>query len=375
MSKVPAKHPTQARHDAGETGTSATVAPLPVLQMAPKGRDQAANIAKLTQLRANADKQFQLATDYSANTLTVGDIAHAKLQILSNTYSQAYDTFREVLNKAQQAAQNQQMWTDVVLGVICGTAAGLAAAFVLPSTAAGWFSLTLAEAGTAAMSSAGQGILSGGAQALLSKTVSVEGKAISSDGLQPSVQELAMWKKVALIYRSGLEVTPTVQASHILSGNLADRIADLRVYEAGGKSDLTAPKITTMMSALTQQDAQQEAARAEVAKKTIDLEDLKTAAAAIPTDTAVSKMEREIWYMWISTLPMNSNILDIDAIEDHIGPKGLRIVDFGLYTTRSDQNNAIDQALHHVTFMKAEASNSDVPADQAARLRVTTLNP
>ena len=173
MSKVPAKHPAQARHDAGETGTSATVTPLPVLQMAPKGRDQAANIAKLTQLRANADKQFQLATDYSANTLAVGDAAHTKLQILSNTYSQAYDTFREVLNKAQQAAQNQQMWTDVVLGVICGTAAGLAAAFVLPSTAAGWFSLTLAEAGTAALSSAGQGLLSGGAQALLSKTVGV----------------------------------------------------------------------------------------------------------------------------------------------------------------------------------------------------------
>jgi hypothetical protein len=358
------------------TGTNASDAASSVVQRAPKGRaDQAANIAKLTEFRTNSDNRFKLATDYSTDSLAVGDVVHDKLAILSATYTSAYETFRDVLNTAQQDAQNQQMWTDIILGVVCGAAAGLLAAYILPSTAAGWFALTAAEAATAAASSTGQAVLSGAAALALSKTVSVEGKVISSEGLQPAFQELAMWKKVAQIYRSGLEVTPMVQASHALSGNLADRIGDLRVYAAGGKSDLTDAKIAAMVATLTQQDGQLAKARDELATKIVDLANLKAAAGNIDTAKSKVSMEREIWQLWMSTLPMNSNILDIDAIENHIGPKGLKIIDFGLYTTRADQNDAIDKARHTTAFLKAEAAKSDVPADPAGNLKILTGGP
>jgi len=62
---------------------------------------------------------------------------------------------------------------------------------------------------------------------------------ISSEGLRPAFQELAMWHKVADIYRSGLEITALGRASNVLSSNLADPIADVRVYAAGGSSTLT----------------------------------------------------------------------------------------------------------------------------------------
>jgi hypothetical protein len=348
---------------------------LSVVQRAPNRPDQTANIAKLTELRANADQRFKLATDYSKGTLDVGDVVKGKLTILSNTYSEGYKTFRDVLDKAQQQAQNQQMWTDIIVGVAAGALAGLAAAFVLPSTAAGWFSLTLAEAGTALASSGGQGLLSGGLAAGASKLTNVEGKAISSEGLQPAFQELAMWKKVAEIYRSGLELTPMVQKLHELSGALGDRIGDLRVYQAGGQSDFSPARIKAMMERLTAPDTQLKEMQDQLTLKIVELANIKQAAASIDTNQSAQSMEKEIWQMWMATLPQNSNILDINAIENHIGPKGLKIVDFGSWwTTRADQNDAIDKAVTHFQFMKAEAAKNAVPSNPAANLRVKTLN-
>src|SRR4051794_10751739 len=69
--------------------------------------------------------------------------------------------------------------------------------------------------------------------------------------------------------------------------------------------------------------------------------------------------------MWMSSLPQNSNILDIDAIENHIGPKGLKIIDFGLWTSQADQNDAIDRAVTHMTFIRPEGAKSEVPANPA----------
>jgi hypothetical protein len=55
-------------------------------------------------------------------------------------------------------------------------------------------------------------------------------------------------------------------------------------------------------------------------------------------------MERDIWILWMGSLKRDSNILDIDAIEDYLGPDGLKLVDFGIYTSDDDENEAIDNA-------------------------------
>jgi hypothetical protein len=225
---------------------------------------QAANIARLNTLRANADRRVTLATDYQKNCLQVGDTTRDKLSAISTTYTEAYNTFRGVLNRAQKEAQNQQRWTDIIVGVLCGTAAGLAAAFVLPSTAAGWFPLTLAEAGTAAASSAGQGIASAAIGAAASKALTVPGQVISSAGLEPAIHQAAMWQKVAGIYRSGLEVAPLAQASHQATMAVSDLIADVRVLEAGGATRLSEATLAATLTQLEQQDAQLTAATTEL---------------------------------------------------------------------------------------------------------------
>jgi hypothetical protein len=278
-----------------------------------------------------------------------------------------------VLNSAQQEAQNQQQWTDIVVGVLCGTAAGLAAAFILPSTLAGWFSLTLAEAGTAAASSAGQGVLSGAIALLASRATSVEGKAISSEGLEPQFRELAMWRAVANIYRSGLEIGPVSRATHALSVNLSDFLAEVRVFDAGGESKLTEAKINQSIAAMQQADGQQTGAQDEFTRKLADLKALKTAVAAInPQAKSQQQMERDIWILWMSTLQHNSNILDLDAIEDHIGPKGLGIVDFGIYTSDADENEAIETARGNAAQLRAESQQATVIENRSEQLRILT---
>jgi hypothetical protein len=109
--------------------------------------------------KLQVEGHLTLLNDIAAKALAVRDIAREKPSAISQIYqvfTAACKTFRGVLNDAALEAQNQQRWTDLVVGVICGTAAGLLAAFVMPSTAAGWFSLTSAKVGTAASLSTGQ---------------------------------------------------------------------------------------------------------------------------------------------------------------------------------------------------------------------------
>lgn len=350
---------------AGNQAIARALGPAPVYRQSHPPASQAANLAKLSTLRANAENRFNLANSYAQESLAVGDLTREKLSAIGGTYKQAYETFRGVLNRAQQEAQNQQRWTDIIIGVVCGTAAGLAAAFVLPSTAAGWFSLTMAEAGTAAASSAGQGVLSATLSAAASSLTQVAGQNLSSAGLEPTVQELGMWRKVAEIYRSGLEMSAPSRASHALTLALADLIADVRVLEAGGHTNLTEASLATTLTQLEQQDAALTAAGTELQTRLTELQALKVGVQAInPQQKTVTQVERDIWVLWMSSLALNSNILDLDEIENHIGPKGLRIVDFGWYTTDSEENEAILQARNDAMFLQAEANNANVPSGQ-----------
>jgi len=74
----------------------------------------------------------------------------------------------------------------------------------------------------------------------------------------------------------------------------------------------------------------------------------------------------------MSSLSLNSNILDLDAIEDHIGPKGLKIVDFGRYTSDADENEAIENARNTAKQMQAEQAQTDIPEDKSEALRILT---
>ncbi len=353
----------------------AALMPASSLQRAPKKKraDQADNIAKVTTFKNNADDRFKLTNDFSAKSLEVGDLTRDKLSALSANYKQGFDTFRGVLNAAEKEAQNQQDWTNIVVGVACGVAAGLLAAWVLPSSAAAAFTLTLEEAAIAGASSAGQGVIGTGASALLTKPLDVAGKKLDSSGVDPSVMEIAVWKKAADIYRAGLEYHELSGALHTAALNLSDFNGDLRVYNTGADSPLTDEVIAEKVAALGAKDKELAKQSEEVTKKLSDLDAIKAAVSAIdPSKHAPLSMEKKIWVLWMSSLSLNSNILDLDAIEDHIGPKGLKIVDFGRYTSDADENEAIENARNTAKQMQAEQAQTDIPEDKSEALRILT---
>ena len=63
------------------------------------------------------------------------------------------------------------------------------------------------------------------------------------------------------------------------------------------------------------------------------------------------EMEQDIWILWMAELSDDeSDVLDRDAIENHLteigvlGPAGLLGVDFGWWTSKSDELDAIHAA-------------------------------
>lgn len=349
------------------------------LQRAPARTSQAANIAKLNTLRANADARFGLTSDIAVKARDTGDLTRAKLSAVGDVYRQGFTQFRNVLNAAEKEAQNQQDWVNISVGLACGIGAGLVAAWALPATASVAWAISAQEAIVVAASSAGQGV----AGAVVSTGVAgvlptVAGRQIDSSGVDPMIQELAMWQKAAEIYRSGLEFADLGRRMHGLTVALSDLLADVRVYDSGGESRLTDEDIAGKITALEARDAEMAPMNDQLTAKVAELDRIAEAVRAIdPAARNARQMERDIWNLWMATLPLNSNILDIDAIEDHIGPNGLGIIDFGVYTSDGDENEAIENARNTSRMLRAEqrqavGDETRDPENRGEQLRILT---
>jgi hypothetical protein len=203
----------------------------------------------------------------------------------------------------------------------------------------------------------------------VSSLLDVEGKKIDSSGLDPTLQELDMWKKAADIYRSGLVFSEAGKTFHSLTVALADLVADVRATD--GK--LTDQQIEEKVAVLTAKDAEMSKTEADLRAKIGELDKIKAGIDAIdPAKKSALDMEKDIWFLWMGSLKLNSNILDINAIEDHIGPKGLKLVDFGWYTSDADENEAIEHARDMAAQLNAEAQATSVPEDKSRQLRILT---
>lgn len=367
----------------GQRSARTRTADVGLIQRAPKRplSNQTANLARLATLRSNADTRYKLTNDFAVKSQEVGDLTRDKLGQISTTYREAYNNFRAVLNRAQQEAQNQQDWTNIIVGVVMGVAAGLLAAWALPASASAAFTLTLEEAAIAGVSSGVQGAAGAAASAGITSKLDVAGKNLDSSGLDPSIMDLAIWKKAADIYRSGLEYSRLSGQLHSLTVSLSDFIGDVRVFAAGGETTLTEQTINEKITAMEGKDAAQASLNTELTTKIADLEAIKQAVSAIdPSKKNVRQMEKDIWILWMASLSRDSNILDLDEIENHIGPKGLGIVDFGIYTSDADENEAIENARDTANMLRAEqqmmlnpGTEVNVPGDKNRQLRILTL--
>lgn len=112
------------------------------------------NLSDVIAAKGNMQRRLDDMSEYAMIAMRVGDTIRNKLLAYSATYRLAYADYAQAIRSARQEAQNQNMW----LGICVGIGMNVAAAFILPSTAAGWFALTASEAATALASGAGQAV-------------------------------------------------------------------------------------------------------------------------------------------------------------------------------------------------------------------------
>ncbi len=326
-----------------------------VLQRAPKNPTVTELSTKLPLTEANArliDSHHNLGSIYVDLSVANTDLISTKLRIFSINYDMAYSNYSRVIGQGRAEAQNQTLWRGIFLGIGTGILAGLAAAYIAPSTAAGWFALTLADAGTAAGSSFLQATASSAIAYLVSDAITTRGSDLQPGGLSPDMLRSNIWQHVASMYRGALQTNKVLANLHKNSVILERLIAEIRVQIAGGTSSFSAADILTATNTMNDRINGMASVFSELRQKSTAMSAFGNSISAYdPTKPGVDQIEKDIWIMWMGTLSNDdSDILDLDSIEDHLkkigilGNGGLLGVDFGDYTSEDDELAALAAA-------------------------------
>ncbi|MDZ7968960.1 MAG: hypothetical protein RM368_29085 [Nostoc sp. DedSLP03] len=336
-----------------------------VLQRAPKNPVVTELSTKLPLTEANArliDACHNLGSIYVDLSVANTDLISTKLKIFSINYDMAYSNYSRVIGQGRAEAQNQTLWRGIFLGIGTGVLAGLAAAYIAPSTAAGWFALTLADAGTAAGSSFLQGAASSAVALAVSDAITTRGSDLQPSGLSPDMLRSNIWQHVASMYRGALQTNKVLANLHKNSVILERLIAEIRVQIAGGASSYSPADILTATNAMNDRINGMASVFSELRQKATAMSAFGNSILAYdPTKPGVDQIEKDIWIMWMGTLSNDdSDILDLDNIEDHLksigilGNGGLLGVDFGDYTSEDDELAALAAARPRAATIKGK---------------------
>lgn len=278
------------------------------------------------------------------------DAVKDRLMRFSDRYEMAYERYAKVMEQGKQAAEREEQLIGVAIGIGVGLAIALApevvAALAAEETAAagtaaaGAEALTWAKAGTELGKEVAKETIAKGAE---KGFVHVDGTDLAPGGISPEVVKTTAWKSLTSLHEARPRIGAQSTNQALIMAGAEYLIGE---FKGGGdnRSDMGFGDQFQMGVSLKNADAASSALDAQVDILRGKVAALKAAATG-PMSYSVDQMEKDIFLLWMATLPKGSSILDIDAIEDYIGPKGLKLIDFGLWTTHSDQDNAIDMAI------------------------------
>ncbi|MCC5659038.1 DUF4157 domain-containing protein [Nostoc sp. XA010] len=273
----------------------------------------------------------------------IGSLKGQLLKV-SERYDQAYKRFATVIAAAQQEARDQQEWVDLVVGIAIGVAVGLCfeavGAAALVETLSGGAATGL---GKWAIKASGEAVGEGGEAVAGKKTeglTEVAGKNLQPDGLKPEVLKMEIWKSLSKLYESVAKIGSDSWDQALLMGSAEYAIGEIKAQRGGG-ADMTPDEDVDLVLAVLSADKGCKGLDNALDQASEKMAALEGSIANMP-NYDVTQMEKDIWILWMSRLEKDSNIIDIDAIEDHLASLG--IVDFGWYTTDAEENEAIEKA-------------------------------
>ena len=332
----------------GGPGDTPASAPPPAAAPGAAGADRPTNefFARDTveQIRARTTLRYGRLAAYVSRDTQLIDLAKDGMMLASERYRQAYQPYAAAVRAARREAQNQQNWMTMFIGIGIGVGIGVLGELLLPEAATIGAELAM-EVGTEAV----EGLTGMGAQAVLPQLAGTE---LEPGGLDPNVLELDSWRTLSRLYHDLVRLVPTGNNLFFLNGAAEYAIGEIRAHVAGGATDMTDEQLLDLVSALVQADQAGRQLDNEISARMGQLESalsqVRRAAASVPD---VGEMEKDIWVIWIADIPeRDSDILDLDAIEDHLaaigvlGPGSRLGVDFGWWTSEDDQLDAIRAA-------------------------------
>jgi pimeloyl-ACP methyl ester carboxylesterase len=308
------------------------------------GADLGSSLSRqvLEGLRLTATQTTFLAGAYAERGLNTVDALRSQLSGQSDTYKSAYGQYSPVIAAAGKEARNQQDWTNIIVGVAIGTGVGLLAAAILPELAGGL--AVLAEVGGEVVEAG----VAGGVQAL--KLTDVAGADLQPGGIDPNLLSSGIWQRLSELYRGVLNVQKHTTFLPLILGGTEYALGQFRLLDAGVEADMERGQLIEMATALGRAAEYLRRLNDELVPKLAALDALKTQV-ALAKPRSVREMEQDIWIMWMAEVSnSDSDILDLDAIEDHLaaigvlGPSSLLGVDFGYWTSKDDEIEALQAA-------------------------------
>lgn len=309
-------------------------------------------VAALEALRHDATTLTFLAGAYAGRGIQTVDALRAAAVGASDTYTRAYESYAGVVAAAGAEARNQQDWIDIFVGIGIGVGVGLLGAAIVPEGLALGWTILAETAGEATEAVVAGAVGSTG-------ITSVAGTDLQPGGLDPHVLSTAVWRNLAQLYRGVLGVQTHTQYLPLLLGTTEYALGQLRLVSAGVPADMTSSEIVDMAAELNRSSAHVRALSAELTTRLAALDELREQAAAVPR-RGTSEVERDVWVMWMATVPDGqSDVLDLDAIEDRLaaigllGPGGILGVDFGAWTSGDDERAALAAARGEARSVRA----------------------
>lgn len=309
-----------------------------------------ANREKLETVRAEAlVRMGRLTKLEGASRDAVGAVKTRMLEA-SAEYDKAYEGYARVIKSAKLEAANQQLFTDIAMGIAIAVVLGVtieAVPIMLATTAvAETVGFGLKAAGKAALKAApkeaiGEGAEMGIGAAAKAAGIAVAGTDLEPGGMRPEILKMGIWKSLTQLHQAAPQIGGASLTMGLLMSNSEFAIGEIKAQTGGGRGDMPEQEAVELVQTVLRAGDAAKALDPHLDAAEQKIEALRRAAAA-PITYRAPQMERDIWVLWMASLELDSNILDLDAIEDHL--KALGIVDFGDYTFDDEENAAIKTA-------------------------------
>jgi hypothetical protein len=327
-------------------------------QAAPAKDEWTAKRAEMENVRARATARQLAGEAYAGKAAKVIETVKARLNTASTVYSAAYKEYAKVIGAAAKAAKHEEELMDIGVGILLAVGLGVgveAGAILLEIEAAEGASL----ATKLAYGAGKELVVAGGAEA--GKTglkhtglLEVVGTNLEPGSLKPEVMKLKMWTELEELHTEALRVIQLTATQSLISSGAEYAIGEIKAQMAGGTTaDMPVDALNDLIGTLAADDAASEKLDAALpkAQAAIDLVYANILAAPEPSGRQL-EMEQQIWILWMAELsPDESDVLDIDVIEDYLhgkvgvlGKGGVLGVDFGMWTSKDDELKAIRAA-------------------------------